>query len=276
MQWLYGFPDLSILCILMGSSLLVTRLFHMVIHRYATGKIPEDGHRLATSLHESIVMLSSLILTFSLIQVLNDTHTLETTVSVEASQINNLDQLLLRYDDAAASTIRPLLHAYAQSIVTDEWPDLIKGHGSEVTLEKYSAVSEKTFNLHAGSARQLCLYSAAVALIEKLAQSREDRIQTTENKLPIVYWYVIVAGLLAKLITSSLLERGKLSALVMSLQMIALSGMVSLVFIFDQPYQGESGIKPNAINRIINVMQARDVTLARQDGDKLSAARNSR
>ena len=257
MNWLYNFPDIVILLLFIGVTLIAMRVIHSIVHHYVKEHIPEEGHKLATHIHESIVILTSLILTFSLVQVLDDTHSLEKVISAEASQINNLDRLLTRFGDPTAEAIRPALHAYTKSIVEDEWPDLIKGYGSEITREKFIPVSQGVIKLKPHGEREQALYTSAINLTDQIAQSRELRIETTEVKLPVVYWYVILVAFFVKLLTSSLLERGKFSALVLGLQMTALSAMLALVFIFDQPYQGQSGVKPGPLKRLIKVMDER-------------------
>jgi hypothetical protein len=257
MNWLYNFPDVVILLLFVGLTLITMKVLHRVLHHFIKSHIPEEGHKLATHIHESIVILTSLILTFSLVQVLDDTHTLEKVISTEASQINNLDRLLTRFGDPTAEAIRPALHAYTKSIVEDEWPDLIKGYGSEITREKFIPVSQGVIKLKPRGDREIALYTSAINLTDQIAQSRELRIETTDVRLPSIYWYVILVAFLVKLLTSSLLERGKYGSFVLGLQMTALSAMLALVFIFDQPYQGQSGVKPGPLKRLIKVMDER-------------------
>ncbi|MCD6026702.1 MAG: hypothetical protein K0R08_1221 [Solimicrobium sp.] len=257
MNWLYNFPNAVILLFFFFTSFIAMKVVHTIIHHHIKEHVPAEGHKLATNVHELVVMLISLVLAFSLGLALENTRTLAKAVSDEASQINNLDRLLLQFGDSAAEEVRPYLHAYTKSIVEDEWPDLLKGGLSEVTGKKFQSFSRAVIKLTPHGERETALYSSAIQLTDQIAQSRELRRETTEVKLPAVYWYVILVGILAELMISALLERGKYCSSLMSLQMIALSGMLALVFIFDQPYHGESGVQPDPLVRLIKLMGER-------------------
>jgi len=256
-NWLYNYSDIFILIFFVTTTLIIMEIIHAIFHRYVQNTIPKEGYGLAAHLHESIIILISLVLTFSLAQVIDDTHTLEKMISNEATKINNLDRLLTRYGDPKAEAIRTSLHAYTKSIVEDEWPELLKGHGSDKTRDLFKPISQGVIRLQPHGDREQALYSSGLTLIDDLAQARENRIETTEVQLPNVYWIVILLVFFAKFVVSALLERGKLSSLVLSMQMVALSAMLSLVFIFDQPYLGESGVKPGPIKKLIKIMDER-------------------
>jgi hypothetical protein len=257
MLWLYNLPDILITLFFVAITLLAMKLVHGFIHKFFKHLIPEGGHSLGTHIHESIILLTSLVLTFSLIQVLDTNNDLEKLISNEAAQINNLDRLLLRAGDPKAKELRPKLLAYTQSIVDKEWPALIDGHEDLGTRADLVPVSRGVIALDPKTLRETQQYNQMLKLVEDFAQSREERIEYAGAKLPIIYWYVIILAFMTKLFVSSLLERSRLSSWVLAAQMTALSAMMSLVFIFDRPFLGESGIKPGPLKHLIHTMEDR-------------------
>ena len=257
MLWLYNFPDIFVTLFFIVVTLIAMKVIHGLIHQFFKHLIPEGGHSLGTHIHESIILLTSLVLTFSLIQVLDTNNSLEKLISNEASQINNLDRLLLRSGEPKAQALRPGLLAYTKSIVEKEWPALIEGHEDLDTRKSIIPVSRGIIQLEPRTPRETQLYSQMLNLLGDIAQSREERIEYAGAKLPIIYWYVIVLAFLTKLFVSSLLERSRLSSWVLAAQMTALSAMMSLVFIFDRPFLGESGIQPGPLKHLIHTMENR-------------------
>lgn len=261
MNWLYNFPNVVILIVFLATMFITKTVIHRIIHHYVRDQVSDT---LARDLHARVVILISLVMAFSLGQALESTRTLSKAVSDEASQIHNLNKLLIHYGSPAAEAIRPALHAYVKSIVDDEWPNLNERGLSKVTAEKFQAVSRGVIQLKPQGDRETALYLSALNLTDRIGHARELRIATADAKLPSVYWYVILIGLLAELIISALLERGKYSALIINLLSTVLSGILALVFIFDQPYHGEAGIDPGPLKRLAKVMNENSTVLAPQ------------
>ncbi|QWD04887.1 hypothetical protein G6720_05455 [Polynucleobacter paneuropaeus] len=111
---------------------------------------------------------------------------------------------------------------------------------------------------------------AITALSEQLAQSRDARIEAAAIRLPSIYWFVIALTFLAVAGISGILESDNLATFQLSLLMMALAGMVSLVFAFDRPFLGDSGVKPGAIEKAIEGMDERHSELKSPKSIKFS------
>jgi len=79
----------------------------------------------------TVIAMCSLILAFSMVTVINNFNKAETAAAAEASLINNMDRMMVRYGDPEVAAMRSSLMAYTKSIVEDEWPLLSQGKGSE-------------------------------------------------------------------------------------------------------------------------------------------------
>jgi hypothetical protein len=269
-DWLYNFSDEFIVLFWIVVIMLLTFSFIKLIRRSVGIESLSRGGKLASDLHPSVVVLCSLVLTFSLVQVLDDVHKVDTLVAIEATQINNLDRILTRYGDPSAEAVRPALHTYAKSVVQEEWPALLKGQGSQATLDKFKPVSQGIFRLQPHGERQTALFGKAIELSELIAQSRDSRIEAATIRLPLIYWLVIALTFVAVAGISGILESDKLATFQLSLLMTALAGMVALIFAYDRPYLGDSGVKPSAIERAIEGMDARHSELKLPQSIKFS------
>ncbi|MBT8524454.1 DUF4239 domain-containing protein [Polynucleobacter paneuropaeus] len=273
-DWLYRFSDEFIVLFWIVLIMSLTFSFIKLIRHFSGHEGIKRGSKLASDLHPSVVVLCSLVLTFSLLQVLDDVHKVDALVATEATQINNLDRALTRYGDPSAEAVRPALISYAKSIVQDEWPMLLRGQGSQATLDKFKPVSQGIFRLQPHGERQTALFGKAIELSEQLAQSRDARIESAAIRLPAIYWSVIALTFLAVAGISAILESDRLAAFQLGLLMTALAGMVSLVFAFDRPFLGDSGVKPGAIEKAIEGMDARHSELNSFKSIKFSYLKN--
>lgn len=257
LNWLYSLPSLVLALIFIVITLISMKLVHNVVHFLIRDKIPSEGHLVAVHVHEGVVLLVSLVLTFSLIQALDNLKIVENSLSAEASQINNLDRILFNYKDPRAVEIRADLLTYTNSIIEDEWPSLKEGFGSKKTEALFFKLSDEVAQLTPKNFQEQSLYSSAIAQVNLISDSRDLRLQGLRLHLPAIYWIVILVTILTKLGISGLMDRGKISGLILSIQMVAIAALMALVFMFDRPYLGETAVQPEAIENVIKTMNTR-------------------
>ena len=257
MTWLYDYPDDVILLIFMGITLVsmwaLHHVFRLMLRRFMT----PESFELNVNIHESIVTIITLVLAFSLVQVIDNMHQVDAQASKEAAYINNLDRLLTRYGTPEVTAIRSGLLAYAKSRVEEDWPSLVKGEPSQVTANIFMPLSRDVYAIKPSNEREVVLFGQAVRLADDIAQSRDAMIEATEIRLAPVYWVLIGLAFCVKVFVSALTTRTTIGEIVFAAQMTVLSALFALVFIFDQPYKGESGVKPDALRKAIHAMQTR-------------------
>ena len=110
-------------------------------------------------LQTTLFTATSFVIAFTLVEAEANFRKVDTLVSTEASNINRLDRLLVRYGHETADQVRPHLLAYARSIVSDEWPLLAGGDGSDKTQEAFSRVSRGILALEPSQGRQVTIYA---------------------------------------------------------------------------------------------------------------------
>lgn len=257
LNWLYNLPGIAVVLIFIMATVIGMKLVHIAVHFVIRDIIPREGHSMAVHVHEGVVLLATLVLTFSLVQVLENVHLVEKSLSTEASQINDLDRLLIRYNDPRTVQIRSNLRAYTNSIINDEWPNLKDGFGNEKTEMLFNELSDEIFQLSPRSFQEQSLYSSIIEQVNLISNSRDQRLHARKLHLPSIYWVVILATILTKLVISGLMDRGKISGIILSMQMVAIAALLALVFIFDRPYLGETAVQPEAIESVIKTMNAR-------------------
>lgn len=257
MDWLYSFPDLFILvslaailaAVIVGLPSLVRRLPWMT---------PGDANTdFVLRMQATLFTMTSLVLAFTLVEAETNFRKVDALVSTEASQLNRLDRLLTRYGDPAAEAVRPALLAYAQSIVTDEWPAMLKGIPSEKTRAAFAPISRGILSLDPQTNRQTMIYGEILRSFDAVAESRDARLAAVSVGLPAAYWQVVLFAVLMLLFISSTMERTPFRATVLAAQMAVIGAFLGFVFIQDQPFKGQMAVDANPIEQVINIIKGR-------------------
>ena len=140
-DWLYGLPEIVIVAL--AAAILPAVIVWLP---RLTGRIPGLAHadvntEFVIRMQAPLFTMTALVLTFTLVEAERNFRQVDSDLTAEASQLNQLDRLLTRYDTPAATILRPLVRAYAQSIVKDEWPLMLGGKPSRPTGLAYAQLS---------------------------------------------------------------------------------------------------------------------------------------
>jgi len=180
----------------------------------------------------------------------------------EIAHITNLDRELVRIDSEKAVKARLELKNYMTAIIDKEWKTMENGLPSddvELALGKLIStvnhmegdkhVSEKTLeNLEAH--------------IEKVSDSRDERIQVSNLHLSFIYWDMIFAFIGTLLVISFFYHSAVPKRIGLSGKMIALAFTLTLIIQTDGVFYGDISIKPTAYSAALGRMKIRTMDTA--------------
>jgi len=205
-----------------------------------------------------VISFTGLVLAFSLVQANGNLRNLETPVATEAHNIDQMDRLILRYGDPAISALRGPLRDYANSIVRDDWPELRKGRPSEQTTALFGPISRSILAIEPPPGRQSLIYAEMLKKVDEVAADRKARvIAATKLELPSVFWETIVGLLAILLLLATFSETTSGRAVALGCQGFGIALLVALIFIFDEPFKGQTSVSPEPIVTVVTEMQAR-------------------
>lgn len=257
-DWLYSFPDW-----LLNAGWAVLMAAAITALPFLTQRLPwlrptPENTDFVLRLQATLFTVTSIVVAFTLVQAEANYRKVDSLVSAEGSSINRLDRLLVRYGDAAAARVRPLLLTYTRSVVADEWPEMLHGGGSERTQRAFGAVTRGVLALDPQSSRQTMLYGEILRAFDAIAESRDSRLNAVTVSLSASFWEVVAFAVVILLFVSSAIERTRFRAVVLACQMAVLGSLIGFVFIVDQPFKGRSAVDPQPLQQAIALMEARD------------------
>jgi len=258
-DWLYGLPELLLIALAAGLLAVAVVGLPRLVQRIPVFAPTEPGFEFVIRMQAPLFTMTALVLTFTLVEAERNFRQVDSNITTEASQINQLDRLLARFDADAARVSRPLMRAYAQSIIKDEWPAMLQvGDGSDRTRLAFTAVSRAVLALDPAPGRQATIYGEMLKSLDAIAQSRDARLDSVRVRLPGTYWVVILFSVLMVLLVSSAIPRTPFRSAVLAAQLAVLGAFVGFVFIMDSPYKGETAVTPDAISRTLAAMEKRE------------------
>jgi Protein of unknown function (DUF4239) len=257
-NWFYNLSDVGIALLFgtVGAILLAGAPF--LREKLLRIKVSSNHSEAALDALGVVIGFTGVVLAFSLVEAHNNLRNLETQIGTEAHNLSQMDRLLVRYGDPGNSAIRGSLRDYANSIVTDEWPEMSNGRPSERTSALFAPISRAILAIEPAPGRQSLIYAEMLKKADEIAADRKTRlVAATELELPWIFWDTIIALLLILLLLAAFSEATFGRALAFGGQGFGLALLVALVFIFDEPFKGQTSVSARPIVNAIAEMQTR-------------------
>jgi hypothetical protein len=203
------------------------------------------------------------VLGFVLALVMTTASDLDDKISQEAQSIKSLNGLLILDGSAPALKAREALLAYTKSIITDEWPVLQQGRGSDLTSKALSDVFRQIDGIEPPSAKSVAIFSKILDAADRMAQMRNDRILSATSALPDIFYTVSLLSIFGVIIICGLrlIEATPLRAVTLVVQLIMLTLMLGAIAIIDLPYLGDTATSAEGLQDVYHGLELQNPIL---------------
>ena len=254
---LHRLPDLGILAVIV---IVVTGLTMLSPHigRHIL-RFPRNSERDAAvfDAFKAIMAMAGVVLAFSLVQANANLHSAQALADKEGSVLSDLDRTLLRSGIPALIELRPALASYAHSLVADEWPALQHGESSAKPDPFYTVVSKGARTFAPVDNRQTTMYAELLRQLDTLSDLRTEIANAADAELPSFFW-IATGGLLGiGVILGALADASLARTVGMGATSAAVALLLAFVVIIDRPFEGETAVGPDAIQKAIAVSARR-------------------
>jgi Protein of unknown function (DUF4239) len=246
-DWLYNLPEAAILVLTVVVIVGLMATLPLAVRRIPWMRPSDLNTDFVVRTQATLFTMTSLVLTFTLVQADINFRQADALVTNEASRIDQLDRLLTRYGDADVAKARPLLRAYAMSLVKDEWPVMLRDQRHDNTAQTFAALSRRILAINPANERQNLVLAEMFRTLDTMADVRAQRLSIVTIRLPSLYWWVVMLAVTMLLFVSSSIEQTSFRRTILCAQAAVVGGFLGFVFIMDQPFRGETAIQPDAI-----------------------------
>ena len=256
-DWLYTLPDPVLLALSAAILALAVVFLPRAIRRLPHLRPSDANTDFVIRVQTTLFTMTSLVVAFTLVQANVNARQAEALVQAEASQINSLDRLLARYGESDVAAIRPLLLAYAKSIVRDEWPAMLTDRGSEKTAALYVPFAQRILEIAPTTPRQIQIFAEMLKALDSISEMRDRRLNALSLALPVSYWEVVLFSVVIVVLVSSTIQQTPFRTTILAGQAAVLGAFIGFLFLMDQPFKGQTAIDADSIVHTIARMESR-------------------
>ncbi len=231
--------------IIVASVFATLGLLLILRHRWSPAKMQKAND--ATAFYITVTgTIYAVILAFMLTSVWEDFQDAKVNAEQEANALVNVFRLAGTFPNPQQGAIQVAARAYAQAMVSEEWPAMEREEVSPRGVECVERLWWAVTQVEAGRPSEQAVLQQALQELAKMTEHRRVRHLQSRFKLPVILWLVLIFGGVATVASSCLL--GVEDARLHVLYIVSLTCLVALVLVaiaeINRPFQGIIRVGP--------------------------------
>lgn len=231
-----------------------------LIRRWMPHPVFKENNEFVGFTYAVFGLIYGVLLAFTIITAWERFTNTEQVVMHEATILSKLWRYSEAFSPKSCVQIQHLLIDYAQSVITDEWPEMARrGQAHPLTRQKYEAFWKLSYSIQPETGNQGAFFAAYLEQMSELSSARRLRIMFSRSEVNPILLVVIFAGALPTIAYTMLFttKHGWVHILVTSF----ISGLIGLSLLvllsLQYPFTGDVRIAPDAIQTLLNSIQER-------------------
>jgi len=191
---LYSLPDWLMAMCVVGGIVGMALIGYFVFHWTCQPRFTDDNKSVALTVLTVVATINSLLLAFLAVSVWQSFNAADDAVVQEANTVGALARDLAIYNTAEARDARQRLREYANLVVTTEWKDMQRGEASPRVWDQFDRMFAVIGTLEPDTPRRTVMLPEILARANELLKQRRTRLHTSESKVPLTLWMVVLLG----------------------------------------------------------------------------------
>ena len=229
-------------------------------------KPPADrSYDLAMHANRAVAVLHALIMALVFAEAEIDYTRARESVWREADLLHDVFRGLSLYGSDKAEEISVQVADYTRSLAETEWGLLSENQLSDQASQQFQAAYTAVLHLATSDAAQTWLRDQILASMTQLSGLRHERFFEAHDRLPVIFWLIIVLGYLLLCGLFSIYAKTRLNMAILA-TFGFFFGLVSyLIFAFEDPFDGHLGVTAKPLVLLYDEVMAPTIA-ARGDG----------
>lgn len=250
MGWLEGMGNPALAVVVLGA-FVGAALLGLWLTRSWVQRFNLTHNELARFVFEGVTVVYAVLLGLIAVGAWENYTATEQATAHEAATLVELAWDLEGYPEAFRGRMAPQLAAYADLVISDDWPKLARRQEPQASDAAMRLLVGNWSRFAPTTEAERLLQAEVLRRLNELVGHRRERILTGNAGLPGELWFVVLAG--AMLTVGFTFFFWTDNRRVHALMVASLAGMIGLVVFlilaFEHPLWGRSGLRPEAFER---------------------------
>jgi Protein of unknown function (DUF4239) len=239
--------------ILVGLTTLIAMMGPIVVRKRVSLDQLRTNNEVAGFKFATVGVLYAVLLAFAVIVVWEKFSDAENNVATEAGAAATIYRLASGMPPAAGSALRDGISAYLRAAISDDWPTMERGKGSQVVTQTLNDVYATLLRFEPGDRRETALLTEVLHQLDLVTQARRARVVVAGGIVPGIVWLVLFGGAFITIGFTFFFGTENLRAQTMmtgALSVLIFSGLLIIIAI-DHPFAGTVRVDSEPLSAVL-------------------------
>lgn len=207
--------------------------------------------------HAAISVMYAVLVGFVIIATWEQYNDAEEVIVTEANQIFALDRDFSNIPKIYSDRVDSSLLQYTHTVIDVEWKMMMAGSMDNYTNASYETLWKGIGSINPQNDGERMWIEKAVDRLNKLDETRGERIMLVERHIPTMMWMFLIAGGVIVILFTSLFGSETVSmSLITNIPLAMIIGfMLYLINELDYPFNGNLRIDDEAFRHVLELIQ---------------------
>ena len=248
---LLGIIIVSTYVLLSIAGLFIIRKFHppqkLKLHNDVAGFI-----------FATLGVIYAVLIAFLVVITWQDFDEAQKNIAKEANYLASVYRDSSPLPAAIRNELKNNLADYVDSIVTDEWPTMIKGERSQKTQEAQEKIWRLFSNYRPQNETQKIFFAEAVKKLNDACEMRRTRLAQASSTIhPVLYFVLLIGGLMTISFTLFFGSENFVPQIIMTSMLAAMIALTLFtIIVLDCPFTGDISVQPDVFKIILKTLMS--------------------
>jgi len=209
-------------------------------------------HDVASANFQVIGTLYAVLLAFVVVTVWQQFQAARDNVDLEAIKLRDLFRDAAEYPEAERVRLRHQLRAYAEAVVSDEWPAMARGTESQQAWQEYDKLWEVYRELRPSDVTGVPVAIETLQRMNELGETRNLRLLHSRASIHPILWFGLIAiGVLSIGFGYFFVTRLRAQVFMTAVFSGTIALLVFIIIVLGHPFRGGGAISSEPFARAI-------------------------
>jgi Protein of unknown function (DUF4239) len=254
---LYTIPSWLLFILIVGGPVGLAWIGTLLLRRHKKAPMDDKHNEVAGYFFDRIGVVYAVLLAFVVIVVWEQYLAAESAVSKEAAALITVARDTSSFPEPARSEVYDQLHAYAESVINNEWKTIDEGTLEREESRRSLAAINNVWIIYR-SLPPSKVDPHTTESLDDLSTQRAVRLQSTEASVPTILWFGLVIGAVVTICFCLVLymENVKLHAVMTALLTGLIATCLWMTVVINHPFAGDLHVPTDGFRHAIFVIDS--------------------
>jgi hypothetical protein len=255
---IYQYPTWAVGLVVMGAAIIGAVVLELCARRMLPIEFRRGNNDVAAAIFSIIGVTYAVLLAFVAMLAWEGFNRAKAAGYAEAAVVGDIYNLTVGLPDPERASIRKEIMGYARHVVTIEWPEQAEGRPVDQDSAHLNDLNKMTLDHPLPNQVDRDLRLLLLQAIERLWDTRHERLLAAQSTIPDVVWFVLIAGGALTVSFGSFLGAPSLRMQVAMSAVLAASGALVLILIvaLSNPFRGDFRVSTAPFEHALSRMEA--------------------